>query len=285
MKDLIRQLVRDALADVPALESLPDGLDIDVERSRDASHGDFACNVAMRLAREARVSPRDLASAIVSALPRNEAVERVEIAGPGFINFFMSRTASFGVVAEVLEAGPRFGRAAEKSEPRILVEYVSANPTGPLHVGHGRHASFGASVSALLAAAGYPVQQEYYVNDHGRQMEILAVSVLIRLLERRGETVAMPAAGYQGDYIGDIAAGLDPERFAVSTAELLHGLPDDAPGGDKELHIDALIAAAQRLLGDEPFHALRRHALEAILDDIRDDLAAFGVVPDRWFSE
>ncbi len=285
MKDLLRQLVRDALAAVPALESLPDGLDIEIERTRDESHGDFACNVAMRLAREARMSPRDLAAAIVAALPENAAVERVEIAGPGFVNFFVARSASFGVVARVLEAGARFGRAAAKSEPRILVEYVSANPTGPLHVGHGRHAAFGASVSALLGAAGYPVEQEYYVNDHGRQMEILAVSVLVRLLQRRGESVAMPAAGYQGEYIGDIAAGLDPARFAIDAAELLQGLPDDEPGGDKERHIDALIAAAQRLLGDEPFHALRRHALEAILDDIRDDLAAFGVVPDRWFSE
>ncbi|MEM7278102.1 MAG: arginine--tRNA ligase, partial [Pseudomonadota bacterium] len=202
--------------------------------------------------------------------------------------------AGFACIATALEQGSRYGYGNEKKEPRYLVEYVSANPTGPLHVGHGRHAAYGASVSRILKAAGFPVAQEYYVNDAGRQMEILAISVLIRALQLRSgdSALPMPAAGYQGEYIKDIAKGIVDDYEDVSASDLQGELGDEMPegsGGDDALspdaYIDGLIENAQCKLGDDRFNKLRRHALNEVLDDIRDDMAEFGVHPDVWFSE
>ena len=165
-------------------------------------------------------------------------------------------------------------------KPRILLEFVSANPTGPLHVGHGRLAAFGATVGNLLEAAGYPVEREYYVNDAGRQMDILGVSVYLRWLESQGTKITFPEAGYRGDYIRDIASEIDTNGNVVAT-----NLFDDLPDGDKEEIIEALIARAKGSLGNEGFNNLRQQSLESIRADIEDDLAEFGVTFDKWFSE
>lgn len=267
--------------------SPPDG--IQVERGRGSGHGDYASNLAMQLAKVAKMPPRDLATAIVVHLPASPLVEKVEVAGPGFINFFVTAQAAALVIEKIHEQGAEFGRSHHGRGSRVLLEFVSANPTGPLHVGHGRGAAFGSSLANLLEAAGHEVHREYYVNDAGRQIHILTASVWLRYLEHRGESLPFPVNAYRGDYIHDIARDLEAahgERFRVAASELLADLPADAnEGGDKEQYIDAVIARAQILLGTDRYQEILRSAVAAITRDIEEDLAAFGVHYDRWFSE
>jgi len=291
MKHDIEQLLGAALARLPE-DLLPAGTSLDnvgVERTRDAANGDFATNVAMRLAKAARKPPRELAQAIVAALPVHPGVERVEIAGAGFINFFLARSAQTAVVQRVLAEGERYGRNASGAGRRVLVEFLSSNPTGPLHVGHGRLGAFGACVSNLLAANGFDVYREYYINDAGRQVDILAVSIWLRYLEVLGEKFTFPANGYKGDYIREIAANLlqeADERLLRPEGEVFGNLPPDEPeGGDKEAYIDAVIGRARALLGEAGFNEVAQLGLKAIIADMENDLTGFGVTYDRWFSE
>ncbi len=291
MKHLIEQLAAAALAALPA-DLLADELRATrpvVERTRDPAHGDFACNIAMQLARAARRKPRDIAEAVVAALPRHAGIARVEIAGPGFINFFLTPAAYRAELARVLAEGERYGHSDLAAGRAAIVEFVSANPTGPLHVGHGRGAAYGATVANLLEAVGHRVHREYYVNDAGRQMDILAASVWLRYLEACGERFAFPANGYRGEYVRDIAARLhaaEGERLRRPATEVFAALPADEPaGGDKDDYIDAVIARSRALLGAADFRKVFDAGLQEILADIRDDLAGFGVVYDRWYSE
>ncbi len=260
-----------------------------IERTRDPAHGDFATNAALVNAKAAGMAPRALAERILAALGEDPLVAKVEIAGPGFINFHLAPEAWRQVVPQILQAGAAYGRSDIGGGKRVQVEFVSANPTGPLHVGHGRGAAYGAVVADLLEAVGFDVHREYYVNDAGRQMDILATSVWLRYLELAGETLDFPSNAYQGDYVWDIAATLHREHgdaYRHPAAEVFEGVPPDEPaGGDKEAHIDALIARAKALLGDNRYRYVFELALNTILDDIRDDLEKFGVVYDQWFSE
>jgi arginyl-tRNA synthetase len=291
MKKHLESLLRSAVATLQANGGLPADLEpsFTVERTRDAQHGDFAANLAMVLAKPARAQPRKLAEQLVAALPADPAVIKVEIAGPGFINFFIDAKAQFGVVRAVHEAGRGFGRGAAGAGRRVQVEFVSANPTGPLHVGHGRGAAYGAVVANLLAAVGFEVHREYYVNDAGRQMDILAASVWLRYLEECGEALVFPSNGYRGEYIRGIAWELRKkhgDQFRHPAAEAFADIPPDEPqGGDKETHIDALVAQAKRLLGTQGYRIVFDAGLDSILDDIQQDLEEFGVRYDEWFSE
>jgi len=291
MKQQIEDLVAAALQRLVTNGLLPeDGLpDIQVERTRDPSHGDFSSNAALVLAKQARSKPRDLATRLVEALPPSALIERAEIAGPGFVNLFLSQAAYHTVVPHILAAGKAYGRSHIGAGKRVQVEFVSANPTGPLHVGHGRGAAYGAVVAKLLAAVGFAVHREYYVNDAGRQMDILAASVWLRYLELCGEEIPFPNNGYQGDYVWDIAASLHREQgetyYHTSTRVFADLPPDEPDGGDKEAHIDALIARARQLLGDQRYRRVSEQGLHHILDDIRDDLSQFGVDYDEWYSE
>jgi arginyl-tRNA synthetase len=289
LKILVEKLVNDALAALPP-GSLGEGPfpDPAIERSRDAAHGDFATGVAMRLAKSARSNPRKLAERIVAAMPVNTLVAKTEIAGPGVINFFMAPAAWQAEMERVLAEGAAYGRGGGGGGRRTIVEFVSANPTGPLHVGHGRHAAFGATVANLLEADGWRVHREYYVNDAGRQMDILAASVWLRYLELCGESLPFPANGYRGEYVLPVAARLRErhgERLRRPAAEVLRGLPpDEAAGGDKDRYVDAIIERARLLLGDG-FRIVFDAGLADMLADIRGDLAEFGVNFDRWYSE
>jgi len=291
LKTLIENLLREALAALPESmvpTSLRD-IGIEVLRTREAQHGDFASNIAMRLAKATRQNPRKLAEALVGALPANRALAKVEIAGAGFINFFLHEDNYHAELGRVLALGGDYGKSQFGRGRSVLVEFVSANPTGPLHVGHGRHAAFGATVANLLEAVGYRVAREYYINDAGRQMEILAASTWLRYLERCGEQLTFPANGYRGDYIVEIADELYAAHGAAlarGSAEVFKDLPADEPqGGDKDLYIDALIRRARALLGDADFRRVLDLALGGILADIREDLAQFCVRFDSWFSE
>jgi arginyl-tRNA synthetase len=291
LKTLIETLLRQALAALPdsLVPAAQRNIDIEVERTREASHGDFASNVAMRLAKAARQNPRKIAEAVKSAVPAHPAVSRIEIAGAGFINFFLDDDSYRAEIGRILAEKDAYGRSDLGKGKAVLVEFVSANPTGPLHVGHGRHAAFGASVANLLEAVGYRVAREYYVNDAGRQMEILAASTWLRYLEQCGERFTFPANGYRGDYLIAIAENLyaaESTALVRNPAEIFKDLPPDEPqGGDKDVYIDAVIVRARQLLGDAAFRRVLDHALSAILGDIREDLEEFGVTFDSWFSE
>lgn len=291
MKQQLQQLVEAALVTLRADGTLPEDANpsVVIERTRDSSHGDFATNVAMVLAKAAKSNPRALAQKVVDALPSSDQLEKTEIAGPGFINFFLTDVAYGELIRQVLQEGELFGRSRVGAGKKVLMEYVSANPTGPLHVGHGRGAAYGAATASLLRAAGYEVHREYYVNDAGRQMDILAASVWLRYLDLCGESVLFPSNGYQGDYIWDIAATLHREQgdaFRHPIDQVMDGVAADEPaGGDKEAHIDGLIEKARTLLGDARYRQVHGAALESILGDIREDLAGFGVEYEEWFSE
>ncbi|QFY42115.1 arginine--tRNA ligase [Candidatus Methylospira mobilis] len=260
-----------------------------VERVREAQHGDFSTNLAMALAKQGGVNPRMLAERIIAALPANDLYTRVEIAGPGFINFFVGSGRQLQLIGQVLDAGKQYGLSQIGAGKSVLIEYVSANPTGPLHVGHGRGAAYGSVVANLLNAAGFRVHREYYVNDAGRQMDILAASVWLRYLQDSGAGFVFPSNGYRGEYVRDIAADLKAryaDRFVYPLAQAVAGLPRDEPqGGDKEAHIDAWVALAKITLGTEDYRLLFDAGLNSILADIRDDLAEFGVEYQTWFSE
>ncbi len=291
-KVLLSDLLKAALKSVA-----PDHVDtaILLERPKQASHGDFATNLALQLAKPLRRNPRELAALLLAELPASELVAKTEVAGAGFINFTLASTAKTAVIGEVLARGADFGRGAAKGV-KVQVEFVSANPTGPLHVGHGRGAAYGASLSEVLAFAGYDVTREYYVNDAGRQMDILALSTWLRYLALFGIDVPFPPNAYQGDYVIGMAHALrdaHQDRYArVTLAQVLDGTPglppaerkDDESKQQRELHLDALIANAKRLLGEDyPF--VHGFALNEQLGDGRDDLQEFGVHFDKWFSE
>jgi arginyl-tRNA synthetase len=295
MKQDLATLIQSALDSLKTEGVLPSDLEpnIQIDRTRDASHGDYASNIALMMAKAAGCKPRDLAEKIVSKLPASDQVARVEIAGPGFINFTLTDAAGFAVVGAILEAGEAYGYSTIGADKTVQVEFVSANPTGPLHVGHGRGAAYGATVADLLAAVGFKVHREYYVNDAGRQMDILAASVWLRYLDLCGENesdeLPFPANGYQGDYVWDIAATLhreDGDAYRHDAAIVLSNLPQDEPqGGDKEEYIDAVINRAKELLGDIAYRKMFDAGLNSILEDIRRDLEGFGVVYEEWFSE
>ena len=290
MKNIIAALLSQAIEslagkDLPAETA---SVSLHIERTRDPQHGDFATNVAMTMSRVARRSPREIAGLIVGALPPSEFVAGVEIAGPGFINFRLAPRARQEEIRSIHAAGEAYGRNGSGEGQRVIVEFVSANPTGPLHVGHGRHAAFGATVANLLEASGFDVHREYYVNDAGRQMDILAASVWLRYLELGGETLPFPSNGYRGGYIREIAATLrerESARLHRPSEAVFESVPADAPAGDREAHIDGVIANMRKLLGEKDYRLVLDGGLAGILADIRGDLEEFGVIMDRWFSE
>jgi len=275
---LIAQALRAVAPDCPEAA-------IVLERPKHAEHGDYACNVALQLAKTLKRAPRQIAAQLVAALPVSPHLEKAEIAGVGFINLFLTRASKQQAVNRILQAGAAYGTSASGRKKRVQVEFVSANPTGPLHVGHGRGAAYGASLANVLVAAGFDVSREFYVNDSGRQMDILALSTWLRYLEQCGMPVSYPDNAYQGDYVRKMAQAIHsrhgdrflheatPETFRSANAET-----------DEEIRLDALIAVARNTLRED-YAYIHDLALTEQLEDCRSDLAEFGVVFDHWFSE
>ncbi|MCI0654499.1 MAG: arginine--tRNA ligase [Methylococcaceae bacterium] len=291
MKKKLENLLLAAVNSLKGKGVLGQGINpqIQVERSRDPEHGDFASNLAMVLAKAAAMKPRDLAGLIVEFLPESMIVWKTEIAGPGFINFFIDLRAQFSVITRILQEKSQYGKSRLGGGQKVQVEFVSANPTGPLHVGHGRGAAYGSALASLLETAGFEVHREYYVNDAGRQMEILASSLWLRYLEKCGEPITFPSNAYQGNYLRDIAQKIYREsgdRYRKSAIDVMRDLPaDESEGGDKEEYIDAIVERTRALLGSEGFEFFFKSRLDDIVDDIRLDLEEFGVYYDLWFSE
>ena len=264
MKSELAALITTALEKLVvdgALNETPDSAP-QIDRPRDPSHGDLSCNIAMVLAKRAGMAPRELATQLIAALPDNNIVERCDIAGPGFINFFVNQSQQTDIVRTIIEAGDRYGRSETGAGQKVQVEFVSANPTGPLHVGHGRGAAIGDSLGRLLEATGWTVQREFYYNDAGQQINNLALSVQARAQGKDPTHKDWPTDGYQGGYIEDVAA-------AYVACETVHA-------ADRE------ITAA----GDiEDLNAIREFAVACLRREQDQDLRAFQVVFDRYFLE
>ena len=264
MKSELAALITTALEKLVvdgALNETPDSAP-QIDRPRDPSHGDLSCNIAMVLAKHAGMAPRELATQLIAALPDNNIVERCDIAGPGFINFFVNQSQQTDIVRTIIEAGDRYGRSETGAGQKVQVEFVSANPTGPLHVGHGRGAAIGDSLGRLLEATGWTVQREFYYNDAGQQINNLALSVQARAQGKDPTHKDWPTDGYQGGYIEDVAA-------AYVACETVHA-------ADRE------ITAA----GDiEDLNAIREFAVACLRREQDQDLRAFQVVFDRYFLE
>ena len=281
-KSHFAEILRPVLSDMT-----PSGLDVDIEFSRpkQVSHGDYSCNLAMQLAKPLRRSPRDIAASLAKALLASPYLEKVEIAGAGFINLFLTTSVKQQFPQYVLKGGATFGHVDVGAGKKIQVEFVSANPTGPLHVGHGRGAAFGASLANVLAAGGYTVTREYYVNDAGRQMDILALSTWLRYLELNGIAIHFPGNAYQGEYVRDMARLIHKAhagRYVHEPDLVFEGIP--LQENDPEALLDGLIANAKKLLGQD-YAYIHNFVLTEQLGDSRNDLMEFGVVFDTWFSE
>lgn len=278
LADLLRAALENSVPQAPFVEVV-------LERPKSAEHGDYACNVAMQLAKPLKRNPRDIAIGIVSALPESALVHKAEVAGAGFINLYLDPGARQQIVPAILQAGADYGRLGVGNGQKIHVEFVSANPTGPLHVGHGRGAAYGDSLANVLDAAGYAVTREYYVNDAGRQMDILALSTWLRYLEDAGQSAVFPPNAYQGDYVRDMARAIHQQHAAryVHSVELVYR---DVPAVDidAEAHLDALISNAKKVLGPD-YGYIHDYALTEQLGDCRNDLLEFGVEFDVWYSE
>ena len=292
VKSQLTALLQQALASVaPSAVDTP----IHLERPRDPTHGDFATNLAMQLAKALKKNPREIANQLLAELPPSMLVTKADVAGAGFINFTLDARAKTSIVRAVLNDGENYGRSTLGGWQKVQVEFVSANPTGPLHVGHGRGAAYGASLSSLLTFAGWDVTREYYVNDAGRQMDILGLSTWLRYLDQHGVSLPFPPNAYQGSYVRDMAMQMTAahgDKYRRPADAVLAGTPglpdagraDDEAKQQRELHLDALIARAKTLLGPD-WAYVHQHALSEQLADCRDDLEQFGVHFDVWFSE
>jgi len=263
LKLLLSQLITEALATLHRAEQLPvTATEVRIERTRDRAHGDFASNIALVLAKTARRKPRDLAELICQTLPTSAQIERVEIAGPGFINFFLAPAAYHAVIDTVLSQAEHYGRSTAGTGRKLQIEFVSANPTGPLHVGHGRGAAVGDSLARLLATQGWQVSREFYYNDAGQQIHNLTASVHARLQGLTPEDGAWPVDGYRGEYISDVAA-------AYQTGETV--VADDRQ----------VTAQADPTASD----AIRDFAVAWLRREQDHDLHAFDVRFDHYFLE
>lgn len=294
MKEILKELMTQALLELNQLDQLGQ-VDIvaDVKNHiridyiKDIQHGDFSCHIALLLAKKTGHSASDLANEIIARLPFHPDIKKIQVGGAGFINFFVFPRAFRSVISAIADKKTYYGHSTILQHQKIHIEFVSANPTGPLHVGHGRSAAYGATLANLFSAMGASVHKEYYVNDAGRQMDILTLSTYLRYLEQMGEYIAFPANAYQGDYLINIAKNLlstDGKKYAYAVNAMQSSLVAE-PTQHPDVYIDSLIACLKKQLIKADYQAIFMHSLTAILTDIQQDLSEFGVAYDTWFSE
>ena len=258
---------------------------VSIQESKEKAHGDYASNLAMVIAKDLSKSPREVAEKITSLLPPAKWIERVNIAGPGFINFYLKKDTHNEILLRIDEGGKSFGTNNSGNGERVLIEYVSSNPTGPLHVGHGRGAAFGSVLSQLLRIVGYKVDEEYYVNDQGRQMNILTISTWLRYLQQNGQELEFSKKGYQGEYVEQLAKELlKEERTKYNLKENESDLLELLETQETEEDLDKLIEWGKSFL-QENFEEIKEFSLRAIMSSIKEDLKLFGVNHNLWFNE
>ena len=279
LKDLITEALKREKIPLTEIKS------VKIEKTRDNQHGNFSTNIALVIAKSIKIKPRDLADRIARSIPESEYIDHIEVAGPGFINFFLCDNAFLSTIDNILENGKKYGRSEFGNGDRILIEFVSANPTGPLHVGHGRGAAYGAAIGNLLEAIGYDIDKEYYVNDAGRQMDILTISIWLRYLEICKVNIFFPEQAYQGNYIREIAQTIFEDIGDVSNSDIKSQIDEISSSHDAEQYLDDLISMAKFELGEEKYELFFTQGLDRILNEIRTDLEKFGITYDNWYSE
>lgn len=284
MKEKIQENLVKILDDLYGKELIIDELPVTLQENSDKNHGDLASNIALILAKPLKTNPQIIANAIKNAFINDENLIKVEVAGPGFINFFLSTKTHNEVLKQIFNEKGSYGKS-EPNNQTVLIEYVSSNPTGPLHVGHGRGAVFGSVLAALLREAGFKVDEEYYINDFGRQMNILAASLWLRYAQLFNSEINMIKNGYQGEYLISIADSLkqiQSDKFYSSQEEV--SILINPEKEEDEAFTDKIVEAVHSMLGED-FFLLRNFALEEILKIIKKDLLDFGVNHNYWFSE
>lgn len=280
----IENIVRTQLQEFASKAAVDvDLTNLGITRPKQRQHGDYASNIALRISRDFSLPPLELAQQLAEQLSGCEQLQQVTAVAPGFINFFIREESRQQVVIDVLQAANHYGRQPKK-EHSILLEFVSSNPTGPLHVGHGRGAAYGASLANVLRAHGYQVHCEYYLNDAGRQIAILATSLWIRYLQHAGYACQFPTSGYKGGYLEQMAGAIHAEhqhKFVPENFDL-QAINTEA---ETDEQLDNLVLNSQQLLGKETFTQLKKIVTEEVTALIKDDLKSFGVTFDSWFSE
>jgi len=284
MKDNIKKTLSQILEDlysqiVPEVKNLK----ISIQDNKEKEHGDLATNIAMVLAKPLKKNPKEIAEEIKQNFVLDEKIIKIEVAGPGFLNFFLSKDSHGEILEQIQKENKDFGKSGSK-QSKVLIEYVSSNPTGPLHVGHGRGAVFGSVLSSLLEEAGFEVDQEYYVNDFGRQMNILATSAWIRYCQLFSSEIKMMQQGYQGDYLIPIAKKLKDEK-SDSLFKIEESLIQKLNSEDQDDEFTDQLVESLRVILKEEFQYIREFALSEILHLIKADLEQCGVHHNAWFSE
>jgi arginyl-tRNA synthetase len=286
LKNILRERIDEALITLKEDKFLPQAVSVNyqIDIPKSIAHGDYSSNVALLLAKPCSKSPRVIAETMRDILLKYETFEEVVVAGPGFLNFKISDRSLFTIIGEILELKNDFGCSTIGASKKVQIEFVSANPTGPLHVGHGRGAALGSALSSIYTACGFEVVKEYYVNDAGRQMDILAASVYLRMKEETGRESTYPSLCYQGDYVRRLAVdylksstlNIRMEEFAFDEVELK---------GETDSDLDNLIGEIKAVLGLENFAQLKAYAASVITGSIREDLENFRVDFEEWYSE
>ena len=285
MKEKIQHSLKGILSNLYGSSDIDiDQYEINLQDNKDKEHGDLASNIALILAKPLKKNPKEIANEVIQQFDIDEDVLKVEVAGPGFINFFLSKNSHGEVLKTILSEKEKYGKIMPQNKS-VLIEYVSSNPTGPLHVGHGRGAVFGSVLSSLLKEAGFEVDEEYYINDFGRQMNILSISLWIRYAQLFDNQIQMIKNGYQGGYLKVIAEKLKKNKgkeFVINSEITLNIF--DSKDKDDEQFTDHIIDALKSELGNN-FNFLRDFALQEIIFQIKEDLSNFGVNHNKWFSE
>ena len=284
MKDNIKKTLSEILEDLYSkVEPEIKNLKISIQDNKEKEHGDLATNIAMVLAKPLKKNPKEIAEEIKQNFVLDEKIIKIEVAGPGFLNFFLSKDSHGEILEQIQKENKDFGKSGSK-QSKVLIEYVSSNPTGPLHVGHGRGAVFGSVLSSLLEEAGFEVDQEYYVNDFGRQMNILATSAWIRYCQLFSSEIKMMQQGYQGDYLIPIAKKLKDEK-SDSLFKIEESLIQKLNCEDQDDEFTDQLVESLRVILKEEFQYIREFALSEILHLIKADLEQCGVHHNAWFSE
>ena len=284
MKDNIKKILSEILEDLYSqVEPEVKNLKISIQDNKEKEHGDLATNIAMVLAKPLKKNPKEIAEEIKQNFVLDEKIIKIEVAGPGFLNFFLSKDSHGEILEQIQKENKDFGKSGSK-QSKVLIEYVSSNPTGPLHVGHGRGAVFGSVLSSLLEEAGFEVDQEYYVNDFGRQMNILATSAWIRYCQLFSSEIKMMQQGYQGDYLLPVAKKLKDEK-SDSLFKIDESLIEKLNSEDQDDEFTDQLVESLRVILKEEFQYIREFALSEILHLIKADLEQCGVHHNAWFSE
>jgi len=284
LKDKLKKLLQKTIASEKTLVNNGlKNLEIEISRSIKPDHGDFSSNIALKLSKRVGLNPFQLATSISSSIDKPSWLKKTEVVQPGFINFFIGSEVKADVLISIIDKQSGFGSQDPGSKESILLEFVSSNPTGPLHVGHGRHAAFGDSLAKLLKKAGHLVETEYYINDAGRQIDILALSVLIEGINLSGGKITPPKACYQGQYIKGIAKSINKKQLvSIDNLSLTKIGTKDL---DEDEEIDVLVSAAKDSMGVDAFEKVTEVVCQHVLQTIKKDLSDFGVEYDHWFSE